>query len=67
MNWRKVADPNAAAAALGAGKITSESVSGYSYSLTGALVTQGFTGDPEIDQIMALYRRRFIGSSATMG
>ena len=48
-------------------RVTSESTDGHSYSLAGAISSSGLTGDPVIDSILATYKFRGGGTTASWG
>lgn len=58
--WRPVGDP-LDAEAHASGQVVSETTDGHSYTLGGVITSNGVTGNPLIDDVLARYRRRFGG------
>ena len=44
-------------------RVTRETTDHHSYELGGLVASGGFTGDPNIDDVLAMYRRTYGGSS----
>ena len=64
--WRNLCDALEAQDRM-TGVITSESTDGHSYSLSGTIFGAGLTGDPAIDDVLAMYKRRFGGTTGGVG
>jgi hypothetical protein len=60
--WRLLTDPEEPEARSTA-RVMSESTDGHSYTLSGLIASAGLTGDPAIDDVLAMYRRRFGGTT----
>ncbi len=47
-------------------RVMSETTDGHSYTLGGLIASAGLTGDPAIDDVLAMYRRRYGGNTRTL-